>query len=202
MKKLIAYSSVSHMGVVLLGVAAAAGIGDMTFRTAALMGATIQMFSHGIITGMLFFAVGVISDHAHTREIAIFGGIAKQMPMLATLFTFAGLASLGLPGLAGFVAEYMTFTSSYQVWSVVTIISVFTMILTAGYLLWMLKRVFYGPFNLKWEELSDATRRETLPLFALSVVIVFVGIYPRYLIDIITPSLTALLHAATVAGVH
>jgi NADH-quinone oxidoreductase subunit M len=202
MKKLIAYSSVSHMGVVLLGVAAAAGTGDMVFRTAALMGATVQMFSHGIITGMLFFAVGVISDHAHTREIAIFGGIAKQMPMLATLFTFAGLASLGLPGLAGFVAEYMTFTSSYQVWSVVTIISVFTMILTAGYLLWMLKRVFYGPFNLKWEELSDATLRERIPLLALSVVIVFVGIYPRYLIDVITPSLTALLHAAAVAGVH
>src|SRR6266700_1615303 len=97
MKKLIAYSSVSHMGVILLGVAAAAGIGNIAFRTAALTGATIQMFSHGIITGMLFFCVGVIYDHAHTREIAAFGGVAKRMPMLATLFTFAGLASLGLP---------------------------------------------------------------------------------------------------------
>ncbi|TMD45149.1 MAG: NADH-quinone oxidoreductase subunit M, partial [Chloroflexi bacterium] len=126
MKKLIAYSSVSHMGVILLGVAAAAaGFGGMAFRQAALTGATIQMFSHGLITGMLFFCVGVIYDHAHTREIAVFGGVAKKMPLLATLFTFAGLASLGLPGLAGFVAEYITFTASYQVWAVVTVISVF-----------------------------------------------------------------------------
>ncbi|MGH2480824.1 MAG: complex I subunit 4 family protein, partial [Ktedonobacteraceae bacterium] len=130
MKKLIAYSSVSHMGIVLLGVAAAAGFGGVDFRMMAITGATVQMFSHGLITGMLFFCVGVIYDHAHTREIAVFGGIAKRMPLLATLFTFAGLASLGLPGLAGFVAEYMTFTSSYASWPLVTIISVFTMILT------------------------------------------------------------------------
>src|SRR6266700_1980760 len=97
MKKLIAYSSVSHMGIILLGVAAAAGTGDIAFRTAALTGATIQMFSHGLISALLFFCVGVIYDHAHTREIAAFGGVAKRMPMLATLFTFAGLASLGLP---------------------------------------------------------------------------------------------------------
>src|SRR5207253_3712244 len=128
MKKLIAYSSVSHMGIVLLGVAAAAGTGDPAFRMAALTGATVQMFSHGIITGLLFFCVGVIYDHAHTREIAIFGGVAKRMPMLATLFTFAGLASLGLPGLAGFVAEYMAFTGSFKSLSAITVISVFTMI--------------------------------------------------------------------------
>jgi NADH-quinone oxidoreductase subunit M len=199
MKKLIAYSSVSHMGVVLLGVAAAASTGDMAFRTAALTGATIQMFSHGIITGMLFFCVGVIYDHAHTREIEAFGGVAKRMPMLATLFTFAGLASLGLPGLAGFVAEYMVFTSSYQALPVVTIVSVFTMILTASYLLWMLKRVFYGPFNAKWNWLPDANLREVIPLFALSAVIVFVGIYPAFLINTITPSLGQIMH--TVATV-
>ncbi|HVB73292.1 MAG TPA: NADH-quinone oxidoreductase subunit M [Ktedonobacteraceae bacterium] len=203
MKKLIAYSSVSHMGIVLLGVAAAAaGFGDMAFRQAALTGATVQMFSHGIITGMLFFSVGVISDHAHTREIAVFGGIAKKMPLLATLFTFAGLASLGLPGLAGFVAEYITFTSSYQVWTVVTIVSVFTMILTASYLLWMLKRVFYGPFNTKWNQLLDANWREALPLVSLAVVIVFVGIFPNFLINLITPALSGILHVATTVGLH
>src|SRR2546422_2399946 len=193
MKRLIAYSSVSHMGVILLGVAAAAGVGDLAFRTAALTGATVQMVSHGLITGMLFFCVGVIYDHAHTREIAVFGGVAKKMPLLATLFTFAGLASLGLPGLAGFVAEYITFTSSYQIWTAVTIVSVFTMILTAAYLLWMLKRVFYGPFNTRWSGLPDATLRETIPLFALAAVIVFVGIYPTFLINVITPSLTHVL---------
>src|SRR5450755_2334644 len=94
MKRLIAYSSVSHMGIVLLGVAAAASSGSEAFRMAALTGATVQMFSHGIISGLLFFCVGVIYDKAHTREIAIFGGVAKRMPMLATLFTFAALASL------------------------------------------------------------------------------------------------------------
>ena len=199
MKRLIAYSSVSHMGVILLGVAAAAGIGNIAFRTAALTGATIQMFSHGIITGMLFFCVGVIYDHAHTREISAFGGVAKRMPMLATLFTFAGLASLGLPGLAGFVAEYITFTSSFQVWTTITAISVFTMILTASYLLWMLKRVFYGPFNQKWNWLPDANLRETLPLFALAAVIVLVGIYPKFYIDVITPSLSQIMHGVSAA---
>ncbi len=199
MKKLIAYSSVSHMGIVLLGVAAAATSIDLAhgtlnaFGMAALTGATVQMFSHGIITGMLFFCVGVIYDHAHTREIAIFGGVAKRMPMLATLFTFAGLASLGLPGLAGFVAEYMAFTGSFKSLSAVTIISVFTMILTAAYLLWMLKRVFYGPFNTRWSWLPDANLRESIPLFTLAAVIVVVGIYPTFLINVIAPSLTHVL---------
>jgi NADH-quinone oxidoreductase subunit M len=206
MKKLIAYSSVSHMGIVLLGVAAAAGTLTSSnqvspFGMAALTGATVQMFSHGIITGMLFFCVGVIYDHAHTREIAVFGGVAKTMPLLATLFTFAGLASLGLPGLAGFVAEYITFTSSYQVWNVVTIVSVFTMILTAAYILWMLKRVFYGPFNTKWNRLPDANWREALPLITLAVVIVFVGVFPNFLIDVITPALSALLHGVSSVGI-
>ena len=204
MKRLIAYSSVSHMGIVLLGVAAASGVGDNlfgaqaseAFRTAALTGATVQMFAHGIISGLLFFCVGVIYDHAHTREIAVFGGVAKRMPMLATLFTFAGLASLGLPGLAGFVAEYMVFTSSFRIWTVITIISVFTMILTAAYLLWMLKRVFYGPFNTKWNWLPDANLRETIPLFALAAVIVFVGMYPTPFISVIQPSLAQIMHVA------
>jgi NADH-quinone oxidoreductase subunit M len=196
MKKLIAYSSVSHMGIVLLGVAAAAGSGDMAFRQAALTGATVQMFSHGIITGLLFFCVGVIYDHAHTREIAAFGGVAKRMPMLGTLFTYAGMASLGLPGLAGFVAEFMVFTSSYRIWPVFTTIAVFTMILTAAYLLWMLKRVFFGPFNMKWNGLPDASARELIPLFALAGLVLFVGIYPAALINVITPSLAHLLDTA------
>jgi NADH-quinone oxidoreductase subunit M len=206
MKKLIAYSSVSHMGIVLLGVAAAAGTLTVSnqvspFGMAALTGATVQMFSHGVITGMLFFCVGVVYDHAHTREISVFGGVAKQMPLLATLFTFAGLASLGLPGLAGFVAEYITFTGSYQVWNVVTIVSVFTMILTAAYILWALKRVFYGPFNTKWNRLPDANWREALPLVTLAVVIVFVGVFPNFLIDVITPALAALLHGVSSVGI-
>src|SRR5260370_34648159 len=97
MKRLIAYSSVSHMGIVLLGVAAAASIGDIAFRQAALTRATGQIVSHGLITGLLFFCVGVISDRGHTPEVAVFGGIAKKIPFLANVFTFPPLASLRLP---------------------------------------------------------------------------------------------------------
>jgi NADH-quinone oxidoreductase subunit M len=209
MKRLIAYSSVSHMGIVLLGVAAAAGAGDgifpiigsEAFRSAALTGATVQMFAHGIISGLLFFCVGVIYDHAHTRQIADFGGVAKRVPMLATLFTFAGLASLGLPGLAGFVAEYTVFTASFRIYTVITIIAVFTMIFTASYLLWMLKRVFYGTFNPKWDKLADASFRECIPLFVLAAVIVFVGVYPAPFFHVIQPSLTQIMHNVPVAFV-
>nr|BBH89100.1 NADH-quinone oxidoreductase subunit M [Thermosporothrix sp. COM3] len=199
MKKLIAYSSISHMGITLLGVAAAAGSGNVQFREVALMGATFQLISHGLISGMLFFCVGVIYDHAHTRMIADFGGVAKKMPRLATLFTLAGMASLGLPALAGFVAEYMVFTSSYKIWPVATVVSVFTMILTAGYLLWMLKRVFFGPFNKKWSWLPDANPREMVPLVILAAFIVIVGIYPKFLIDVLLPSLHHVLYDAAQA---
>jgi NADH-quinone oxidoreductase subunit M len=118
------------------------------------------------------------------------------MPMLGTLFTFAAMASVGLPGLAGFVAEYMVFTSSYSIWPVVTTVSVFTMILTAAYLLWMIKRVFFGPFNQKWDWLPDASFREMIPLLALAGLIVFVGIYPKPLIDVLVPSLTHIMQTA------
>ena len=195
------------MGIILLGVAAAAGAGNgiiqgggtEAFRQIALTGAAVQMFSHGIITGLLFFCVGVVYDLGHTREIAVFGGIAKRMPMLGTLFTFAAMASLGLPGLAGFVAEYMVFTSSFRIWTIPTIVAVFTMILTAAYLLWMIKRVFFGPFNKQWDWLPDANARELVPLVVLAVLIVLVGIYPKPLIDVITPSLQAIMHTAAVA---
>jgi NADH-quinone oxidoreductase subunit M len=196
MKKLIAYSSVSHMGIVILGVAAAGASGDPVFRQAALTGATLQMVSHGLITGLLFFCVGVIYDHAHTREIAAFGGVAKKMPVLGTLFTFAALASLGLPGLAGFVAEYMVFTSSFKLAPLATGIAVFTMILTAGYLLWMIKRVFFGPFNKKWSWLPDANLRELIPLVVLAALTVIVGIYPTPVLNVISSSLSAIMQTA------
>src|SRR5260370_5707200 len=205
MKRLIAYSSVSHMGVILLGVGAAAatlttGNRVSPFGMAALTGASVQMISHGLITGMLFFCVGLGSDPSHTREIAIFGGIAKKMPLLATLFTFAGLASLGLPGLAGFVAEYITFTASYQVTTIITAAAVFTMILTASYLLWMLKRAFYRPFNTKWNWLPDANWREAIPMLSLAAVIVFLGFFPYFFIYVLSSRPSALIHCAITLG--
>jgi NADH-quinone oxidoreductase subunit M len=195
MKKMIAYSSVSHMGYVLLGVAGAAAAGsvNVAFRQAALTGATLQMFTHGAITGMLFFCVGVLYDKAHTREIDIFGGIATRMPVEFTLYSVACFASLGLPALAGFVAEYLVFTGTYAILPGATIAAAFGVVLTAGYLLWMLRRAFYGPLNLKWSWLTDATPREAFPLAALAVVILFVGIFPGPIVSLLTPSLHQIL---------
>jgi NADH-quinone oxidoreductase subunit M len=214
MKKMIAYSSVSHMGYVLLGVAgaAAASTAQVAFRQAALTGATLQMFTHGAITGMLFFCVGVLYDKAHTREIDVFGGIATRMPVEITLYSIACFASLGLPALAGFVAEYLVFTGTYAILPGPTIAAAFGVVLTAGYLLWMLRpverapqhpqqyllwmlrRSFYGPLNMAWSWLTDATPREAFPLVALTVVILFVGIYPKPIVDLLTPSLHQLLN--------
>ncbi len=204
MKKMIAYSSVSHMGYVLLGVAAAAAVTSTrtgataasmaSFRQAALTGATLQMFTHGAITGMLFFGVGVVYDKAHTRDIDIFGGIAARMPREITLHSIACFASLGLPALAGFVAEYLVFTGSFATLPVPTILCVFGVVLTAGYLLWMLRRAFYGPLNIRWARLTDInTVAEFLPLATLAVIIFFVGVYPAVIVNVITPSVNQII---------
>jgi NADH-quinone oxidoreductase subunit M len=199
MKRMIAYSSVSHMGYISLGVAAAAvatSAGALNFREAALTGASLQMFAHGLITGMLFFCVGVLYERAHTREIDIFGGIGKVMPVLMLLYSFACFTSLGLPGGAGFVAEYLTFTGSYATLPVQTIFAVFGIVLTAGYLLWMLRRSFYGALNPKWAWLTDASARERAILITLVVVILLVGIYPAPFIDLLSPSVHHMLTTA------
>ncbi|HEU5441370.1 MAG TPA: NADH-quinone oxidoreductase subunit M [Ktedonobacterales bacterium] len=204
MKKMIAYASVSHMGYVLLGVAGAAaatgamrtGAPLMTFREAALTGATLQMFTHGLITGMLFFCVGVVYEKAHTRDIDVFGGIAERMPVESTLYTIACLASLGLPALAGFVAEYLVFTGTFALLPIPTIFAAFGVVLTAGYLLWMLRRSFFGPLNRAWAWLTDATPREAFPLVALTLVILFVGIFPMPIVDLLKPSLHNILISA------
>ncbi|HTI14977.1 MAG TPA: NADH-quinone oxidoreductase subunit M [Dictyobacter sp.] len=207
MKRTVAYSSFSHMGIILLGVAAAAGASNgiftgqsaEAFRQAALVGAIFQMFAHGIITGLLFFCEGVIYDRAQTRDVTAFGGVAKRMPFLAALFLLGSMASLGLPGLAGFVSEYIVFTASFRIWTVVTIISAFTMILTAAYLLWIVKRVFFGTFNSKWDKLADVNLREAIPLMALAAVIVIVGVYPTPIIHVIQPCVTQIMHTASIA---
>jgi NADH-quinone oxidoreductase subunit M len=202
------------MGYVLLGVAAAAAVASAraantagslaSFRQAALTGATLQMFTHGAITGMLFFGVGVLYDKAHTRDIDIFGGIADRMPREITLYSIACFASLGLPALAGFVAEYLVFTGSYATLPVPTILCVFGVVLTAGYLLWMLRRAFYGPLNLRWRSLTDVNSfSQFLPLAGLAVVIFFVGIYPKLIVDVITPSVSQMISTMqTVLTLH
>ena len=178
LKRLIAYSSVSHMGYVLLGIAALGEVG--------LTGATLQMFSHGMITGLLFVIVGLIYDRAHTRSVDELSGLAHVTPVIAVALVLAGLASLGLPAMSGFVAEVTVFLGAAGRFEAPTILAVLGIVLTAGYILWMLQRVMFGPVNERWASLPDATAWwEQVPLAAMLAIIIAVGIYPARLVDVI-----------------
>jgi NADH-quinone oxidoreductase subunit M len=193
-KKLIAYSSVSHMGIVLLGMAA--------LNTQGLMGAVFQMFNHGTITAMLFLIVGVIYDRAHTRDLDAFGGLAVTMPKYTGIMTVAFFAALGLPGLSGFISEAFSFLGAFRVDSlrVITIFSTLGIVLTAAYMLWTLQRVFLGTPNEKWASLPDINGRELFTLVPLAVIVLVLGIYPSLLLDLMTSSMNHLVTVVTGAG--
>jgi len=186
-KKLIAYSSVSHMGIVLLGMAA--------LNTQGMMGAVFQMFNHGTITAMLFLIVGVIYDRAHTRDLDSFGGLALTMPKYTGIMTVAFFAALGLPGLSGFVSEAFSFLGAFQVdkLRIVTIASTLGIVLTAAYMLWTLQRVFLGKTNEKWGTLPDVNGREIFTLVPLAIIVLFLGIYPATLLNVMTASVNHLV---------
>jgi NADH-quinone oxidoreductase subunit M len=171
LKRLVAYSSVSHMGYVLLGAASMTQVG--------LSGAALQMFTHGTITGLLFVMVGVIYERTHTREISKMSGLMHRMPLAGVVFVIAGLASLGLPSLSGFVAELLVFLGSIQVHPVATMAAIFGVVLSAGYILWTVQRIFHGPEMPEWSHLTDArTWPEMVAMGALVISIIAVGIYP------------------------
>jgi len=169
-KKMVAYSSVSHMGFVILGLA------SMTLT--GLNGALLEMFNHGIITGAMFLLVGVLYERTHTRELDAFGGLGAKMPVYAGFLTIFALASLGLPGLSGFVSEFLSLLGAYPVFKLITIISVLGMVITAGYFLYMLQRVLLGKLNEKWANIIDMNRVELITLLPLMLIIVAVGVYP------------------------
>ena len=178
LKRLIAYSSVSHMGYVLLGISA---LGHLS-----LNGAALQMFTHGTITGLLFLMVGVVYDRTHTRDIGELSGLAHTMPLTATVMVIAGLASLGLPALSGFVAEVMVFLGAFDTYTVPTIFGVFGILLSAGYITWMIQRVFFGEKDERWASLPDADNWwERVSMAALVVTIVGVGVYPALVVDVL-----------------
>ena len=183
LKRLIAYSSVSHMGLVLLGVAV--GVGGGTYSTVALTGASMQMFAHGTITGLLFLLVGLVYDKAHTRYIPDLGGLASRMPIIATAFMIAGLASLGLPGLSGFVAEVLVFLGSFEAFAWPTALAAFGIVLAAGYILWMIERVLFGAARDRFASITDAGVMEALPIGLLVISIVVIGTYPAFLTDVL-----------------
>jgi NADH-quinone oxidoreductase subunit M len=182
LKRLIAYSSVSHMGYVLLGIFALTEI--------SLTGAALQMFSHGIITGLLFAMVGLVYEKTHDRNLNNLGGLARQMPVIVVIFSIAGLASLGLPGTSGFAAEFITFigcfsSTAFKGIQIYTLLGVFGVVFTAGYILWMLQRVFYGPSLEKFNHVPDADNVEKVCIFCFVAAILLVGIYPAILTNII-----------------
>ena len=182
LKRLIAYSSVSHMGFVMLGISSVGSVAG-SVSPIGLNGAAMQMFTHGTITGLLFVVAGLIYERTHTRHIPDLGGLASQMPFTAAVFVVAGLASLGLPGLSGFVSEVLVFIGTFSVWEWPTAASVVGIILAAGYILWMIQRVLTGPSLERYAPVKEATIVEAVPMVVLVVAIVVVGLYPGVLID-------------------
>jgi NADH-quinone oxidoreductase subunit M len=180
LKKLVAYSSVSHMGFVTLGI--------FVFTEQGIQGAMMQMIAHGIITGALFLLVGVIYERTHDRTIAKMGGLAGVVPVYAALFGFFVLASLGLPGLAGFVGEFLVIIGAFDFWPVVAAIAALAMMLAAAYLLWMYQRIIFGDLTdfLKGlgHHLTDMDRREVLTLAPLVAMALLFGIFPGLLTEL------------------
>jgi len=171
-KKLIAYSSVSHLGFVMLGL--------MALTPQSVEGAVYQMLNHGISTGALFLLVGMIYDRRHTRLISEYGGIAKVMPVYTTLFLIVTFSSIALPGTNGFIGEFLILLGSFQTYPVLTVIGASAVILGAVYMLWMVQRVFFGALkNPKNENLKDLNLRELLVLLPLIVLIFWMGIFPK-----------------------
>ena len=198
LKKLVAYSSVNHMGYVMLGVAsaaAAAGIPEKAVAAAtALNGAVFEMVAHGVITGALFLIVGVLYDfRAHTRGVDEFGGLGARLPMYTGITMVAMLASLGLPGLMGFVAEFFIFVGSFGIFPYLTVVAVTGVIFTAAMFLWTIQRIFLGPFNERWAGLPDMDTREKISLVPLAVLMGIFGLYPRPLLDVINAAMTTLV---------
>jgi NADH-quinone oxidoreductase subunit M len=195
LKKLVAYSSVSHMGYVLLGMAAV--------TVAGMNGAILQMFNHGTTTAMLFLLVGVIYDRAHHREIEGFGGLATQMPVYTGIVSVAFFASLGLPGLSGFISEALVFLGAFPVFKVLVIIAAPGIVLTAGYLLWTLQRMFLGQLNPKYKDLPDVNAREILTLVPLAAIVIILGVYPAPALDLFRNSMAwivQMVHPAAMGG--
>jgi len=182
LKRLIAYSSISHMGYVLLGIFA---LGQVS-----LTGAALQMLSHGFITGLLFAVTGLLIHNAEERDLRKLGGLARQVPIIAIVFSVAGLGALGLPTTSGFAAEFLVFVGSFSSTlvpgiQVYTILGVLGIVITAGYILWMLQQVFYGSVLEQFNDVSDADILERVYMFIFIAVIMLVGIYPEILTDVI-----------------
>jgi NADH-quinone oxidoreductase subunit M len=186
MKKLIAYSSISHMGFVTLGF--------FVFETRAMEGAIVQMISHGFVSGALFLCVGVLYDRLHSREIATYGGVIKVMPVFAFFIVFFAMANAGLPGTSGFVGEFLVILGTFSVNGWYAAIAALTLIVGAAYTLWMVKRVVFGPIeNPQVAELKDLDRREFAILMIVASGVLIIGVWPAPLLEVMDASVDRLL---------
>jgi len=185
-KRLVAYSSVNHMGYAMLGIFAAAAVSGpdmLNEKAAALNGAMLQMFNHGISSAALFFMVGVIYERTHTRNLADYGGLRAIMPIYAGILGISMFSSLGLPGLNGFVGEFMIFKGAFPVVTLWTTLATIGLVVTGVFLLSMMQKVCFEKLNPKWKGLPDMTGREILIGAVLMFFMFWLGIYPAPLIN-------------------
>ncbi len=202
LKKLVAYSSVNHMGYLLIGMAAVIAGGavhgnNVLAAQAGLGGAVFQMFNHGTISAMLFILVGVIYERAHHRDIEGFGGLAAQMPIYTGIVALAFFAGLGLPGFSGFVSEAMCFIGAFPVFKTIVIASTLGILLNAAYFLWAFQRMFMGSLNEKYKDLPEINRMELFTVIPLAVITLFLGIYPKPFLDLISSTVNVIIDTVT-----
>ena len=195
-KRLVAYSSVNHMGFVVLGIAAAGLAAGTTEAHIAMSGAVLQMFNHGLSAAGMFFLVGAIYERTHTRNLEEFGGLFPLVPIYGGILIFTSMASLGLPGLNGFVSEFMIVRGSYLPLTVYTAISMLGLLFTGAYILKGIKKVLHGPMNEHWahgeHKLTEINTREVLVMVPLMALMLFTGLWPRWILEIINKAVTAL----------
>jgi NADH-quinone oxidoreductase subunit M len=184
-KKLIAYSSVAHMGFVTMGIFAA--------TTQGVAGGIFQMISHGIVSAALFLCVGVIYDRMHTREIAAYGGLVNRMPLYAAAFMVFTLANVGLPGTSGFIGEFLALIGTFQINTWVATLATLGVILSAAYALWLYRKIIFGPLKPQLAAIMDLDRREIIVLGPLVVLTLLFGVYPKPVLDMSAASVAALL---------
>lgn len=195
-KRLVAYSSVNHMGFVVLGIAAAASAAGTQDATIALNGAVLQMFNHGLSAAGMFFLVGVIYERTHTRNLDDFGGLFPLVPVYGGILIFTSMASLGLPGLNGFISEFLVVRGSLPLLPVYTAVSMLGLLMTGAYILKGIKQVLHGPLNEHWahgeHKLTEINTREILVMAPLMLLILVIGLWPAWILDVINKAVMML----------
>jgi NADH-quinone oxidoreductase subunit M len=197
-KRLVAYSSVNHMGFVLLGIAAAAKASGTLNANIALNGAVLQMFNHGLSAAGMFFLVGVIYERTHTRNLDDFGGLFPLVPIYGGILIFTSMASLGLPGLNGFISEFLVVRGAWPILTVYTAIAMIGLLFTGAYILKGIKNVLHGPLKTYWAEgdhkLTEINTREIFVMAPLMALMLIIGVYPAWILNVINKAMLMLFH--------